>query len=228
MKLANPIAVCCATFVVASFFADSANAQTILNGSLEGPVTVGNAPPNWFNWQKTPDTVDALGPFNNTGTPWTLSPDGGTFVRAGGSDFANSEAFAQVVTGFTIGQSYTLNIFQTNLGFEHPTSGAWIGEVGNWEFAIDGSVVDATSLLTKQALPTDATVWSADSLSFVATATTHELAFISRSVDPLGLAAYMGIDGLRFQPVPSPSALPALALGGLAMMRRRRVASSKA
>jgi hypothetical protein len=206
-------------------FAMPAIAQpTITNGDLTGPVAISSAPPSWFNWQKTPDTADALGPFNNTPTAWTLSPNGGTFVRAGGSTFTNSEAIAQNVSGFTIGNTYVIDFFQTNLGFEHPSSGAWIGESGFWEFVVDGSVSDASTILSKQTLNTDPIVWFGDSFSFVATATTQELAFVSRTVSAGGLAAYMGIDGISIRAIPAPgtAALSALLLGASCRRRRTR------
>jgi len=222
MKLTNPIVVCCASFVAASFFASTASAQSITNGSLTGLPTVSSPPAPWYNWQFTPDTVDSLGPFNNTITPWTASPDGGTFVRGNGSVFVDSEAFAQVVTGLTIGQAYSVNVFQTNLGLELPSVGSWLGEDGYWSLVVDGSLEDSTSVISKQAFASDAIIWSADSLNFTATSTSHELAFVSRSVQPNGITAYMGIDGLRLQPVPTPGAVSLLAAGGLVAARRKR------
>ncbi|MEM8835811.1 MAG: hypothetical protein AAGD00_08325 [Planctomycetota bacterium] len=197
-------------------------AQSIANGDLTGPVVAGNAPPSWFNWQKTPDTCDASGPFNNTTTPWTLSPNGGTFVRAGGSDFANSEGFAQNVSGFTIGDTYQLDFHLTNLGFQNLASGAWNGQDGYWQLVANGAVVGDSITLSKQSLPTDPIVWFTDSISFVATASAIELALVSRSLDPTGPASYMGIDGIRVSRVPAPGALAIAAMSGLAIARRRR------
>ena len=204
---------------------DQTHAQVLLNGSLTGTVSDDLAPPDWFKWQKTPDTVDSAGPFNNTGVPWTLSPDGGTFVRGGGSTFDNSEAIAQDVSGFTIGGTYSVSFFQTNLGFEHPTSGDWIGEDGYWELLINGSSVGTSTTLSRQSVATDPTVWFFDSLTFVAPTTDVEIAFVSRSVHPSGLAAYMGIDGiqLRQTAVPEPGVATFMfAALGLVCIRRQR------
>ena len=188
---------------------DQVQGQVIANSSLTGPPTVSVAPPSWFEWQKTPDTVDASGPFNNTGVPWVLSPDGGTFVRAGGSTFVNSEAIGQVVSGFTPGASYNVTFFQTNLGFEHPSTGAWNGEDGYWELVIDGVSSDTASVLTKPTTSTDPIVWSSDSMSFIAPGATVEIALVSRSVLASGLAAYMGIDNVQVHGsvIPEPSSL---------------------
>ena len=194
----------------------------ILNGDLTGPIATGNAPPDWFNWQKTPDTCDALGPFNNTPNPWALSPNGGTFVRAGGSDFpGQSEAIAQNVTGFTPGIAYELSFYQANLGFEHPTSGDWNGTDGFWQVLVDGVLVGSSATLTKPAANVDPIAWVLDSVTFIAPAANFELALVSYSASPSGLAAYMGIDGVGVHEVPAPGAALVLAMGGV-MARRRR------
>jgi len=194
----------------------------ITNGDLTGPVGAGLVPPGWFPWQKTPDTCDASGPFNYTGTPWAASPNGHTFVRAGGSDFANSEAIGQNVTGFTAGATYDLEFFQTNLGFQHPVSGAWNGENGYWELYVDGVLAGSSTVLSKPATPSDSIVWSADAITFVAPAPSFEIALVSRTVTPGGLAAYMGIDGVDVELIPAPGAAGLLAGAGLLGLRRRR------
>ena len=202
--------------------AAGASGATILNGDLAGPVGAGIVPPDWFPWQKTPDTCDALGPFNNTITPWTASPNGHTFVRAGGSDFANSEAIAQNVTGFTPGAPYVLEFFLTNLGFENASSGAWGGQDGYWELYLDGTLAGSSVTLSRQATAADPIVWSSDTIGFVAPAANFELALVSRTAGASGLAAYMGIDGVGVRLVPAPGALAALAGAGLGAFARRR------
>ncbi|MCA9292285.1 MAG: PEP-CTERM sorting domain-containing protein [Phycisphaerales bacterium] len=199
--------------------ATAAQGQSIVNGSLTGPVGSAIQPPAWFAVQNTPDTCDASGPFNNTPNPWVLSPDGGTFVRAGGSDLIQSEVMAQDVTGFTPGASYDLEFFMSNLGFQHPSSGAWIGEDGYWSLYIDGVLAGATGFISKPVLNTDANVWIAESISFVAPAADFEVRLMPRSGG--GLAAYMAIDGISVRAVPAPGALALFAAGGLFALRRR-------
>jgi len=193
---------------------------TILNPSLEGPQATGSAPPDWYNWQNSPDTCDDSGPFNYTPNPWTLSPDGGTFVRAGGSILLSSEAIAQVVTGFTMGTTYDLSASITNLGFQHPVDGDWLGEDGYWSLYIDGVLADNSATLSKPVNNTDPINWTSDSFTFTAPAASFELALVSRSGS--SLAAYMGIDGLRVSEVPAPGALTLGALVGVASLRRQR------
>lgn len=193
---------------------------TIINGDLTGPVGTALAPPGWFMWQGSPDTCDDAGPFNYTPTPWTLSPNGGTFVRAGGSTPTGSEALAQNVTGFTAGLTYTLGFHLTNLGFQHPTSGIWSGQDGYWDLYVDGTLAGSSIVLSKQTNPADPIVWFTDSIDFIAPAAAFEIALVSRTTSAGGLAAYMGIDGVTV--IPTPGAGVLALIGGLAAARRRR------
>lgn len=174
---------------------DTATAD-IVNGDLTGPVATGSAPTDWFNWQNTPDTCDTSGPFNNTPNPWVASPNGGTFARMAGSTRVSSEAIAQDVSGFTAGAFYELSFHQCNLGFEHPTSGAWNGTEGYFEVRVDGGVVAETPVLFKPATNVDPIEWSFVTVAFTAPADAFELAIVARSASDSGLAAYMAIDGL--------------------------------
>ncbi|MEM9065745.1 MAG: hypothetical protein AAGB51_09685 [Planctomycetota bacterium] len=201
-------------------FSAGVQAQVIGNGSLTGPTGSSMVPGPWYLWQATPDTVNASGPLNFTGTPWTLSPDGGTFALTAGSTLPNSEGFAQMVSGFTIGQTYQIDFYQTNMGFYDPVALTWNGEDGFYNLIVDGVLTDASSVISKPASPSDSIVWTADSFTFTATSTTHELAFLGRSVNPGGIVAVMGIDGIRLTPIPAPGVLASL--GGLALITRRR------
>ena len=112
-------AVCACMFFASGFFTIAEAAVT--NGSLTGTVGANTAAPGWTAFDAIPDLVDANGvngQFNFTGVPWTLSPDGGTFARVNGTvNPTYREAFEQAVDGFTVGETYTLQFFQTNLGF---------------------------------------------------------------------------------------------------------------
>ncbi len=221
MRLSRVSAV--TALLVPIFMLSNAHAATIVNGDLDGPVSTGSAAPGWFNWQKTPDTCDANGPFNNTPNPWALSPNGGTFVRTAGVSGVNSEAFAQNVTDFVPGVLYDLSFYQTNLGFEHPVSGAWNGTDGYYDVLIDGVLADSTPVLTKPAVNTDPISWSFTTVSFVAPSAAFELALVGQSASTSGLAAYMGIDGIsvRVASIPAPGAFCIFVLAGITSRRRR-------
>lgn len=209
---------------VLALTATGALGATIVNGDMTGPVGISLVPPGWFVWQGTPDTCDASGPFNNTPTPWTLSPNGGTFVRSAGgpSTSPGSEAIGQNVTGFTPGLNYTITFHLTNLGFQHPTSGIWSGEDGYWDFYINGAPVGTSIILSKQTDPADPIVWFNDSIDFIAPTADFEIAFIARSSSAAPLAAYMGIDGVTV--IPAPGAPMLAFMCGVAATRRRRTA----
>lgn len=203
-------------------FAAGVHAQVIVNGGLTGPVGAGNVPPNWFAWSGSADTADETGPFNNTGTPWTLSPNGGTFVRGGSNGTGVNEAVAQILTGFIPGQSYTIQFYSTNLGFQQPAAGGmWTGADGFWRFYLDGIAFADSATLTKQALASDSIVWGAESVSFVAPAASFELAVASQWAGSSDPAAYMGIDGLRALPIPAPGVIAVVGLAGAWCVRRR-------
>ncbi|MCA9274077.1 MAG: PEP-CTERM sorting domain-containing protein [Phycisphaerales bacterium] len=213
----NTLTVCAA---IAAGMTTTANAQTIINPDLTGPVASSTAPTDWYAWTDTADTCDASGPFNYTGNPWVLSPNGGTFVRGGANDFGVNEGIAQVVTGFVPGQIYTLEFYTTNLGFQNPSTG-WGGADGFWRFFADSSVIGDTVTLSRQALGTDDISWTFGTLDFVAPAASFELAVQSRWAGS-GTAAYMGIDGINVRLVPAPGSFGLLALAGVGAMRRRR------
>lgn len=201
--------------------AATAHGQTLVNGSLTDTAAVSTPPAGWFAWSDTADTADAAGPFNNTGTPWTLSPDGGTFVRMG-RGASTMEGIGQVVSGFTIGQVYQVDFFATNLGFENAVTAAWTGSDGYVEFFVDGVFEGSSSLLSKPTLSTDPTVWSAHTVTFIATDTTLELAFAADRPGSAVEAAYMGVDGIRLSRVPTPGAFGVLGVASLVAGRRRR------
>ncbi|PHQ80751.1 MAG: hypothetical protein COB69_05375 [Phycisphaera sp.] len=197
----------------------TAGAQVISNGDLTGPVGASIAPTDWFSWSGSVDTCDTTGPFNSTGNPWVLSPNGGTFVRGGANNFGVNEAFAQDLTGFTAGQVYTVEFYITNLGFN---GGSWNGEDGFWRMYADGVAFGDTVTLSKPIAVADDIAWTFGTLSFIAPANDFELAIASQWAGTTGSAAYMGIDGINIRPVPTPATLALLGAAGLAAARRRR------
>lgn len=212
---------CAASIVFVSGLVSAAAGQTVLNGDLTGPMGAGNIPPDWFAWSGSADTCDPSGPFNYSGNPWVLSPNGGTFVRGGATGTGVNEAIAQNLTGFVAGQTYTVDFYVTNLGFQQPGA-LWTGADGFWKFYVDGTDVGDSLTYSRQALASDDIVWSADSVTFVAPASGFELAIASQWAGGPGTAAYMGIDGIRISPVPAPASVGLLGLAGLVAARRAR------
>lgn len=194
----------------------------IMNGGMDGTVGAGFAPANWMVAQATPDVVNASGPFNNTGLPWDLSPEGGTFARMNGVGNIQSEGISQNVSGFTAGQMYSISFWSTNLGFVNAATGGWSGFDGYFEFYADGNLVATSDALSKQASGSDPLVWTQQSVEFEATASDFLLEIRAETVGGTFEIAYMGIDGVGATLVPAPGAMSALALLGFASTRRRR------
>ena len=193
----------------------------ITNGSMTGPVASATVPPGWFLAQQTPDTCDGSGPFNNSDHLWALSPDGGTFVRAGGPSAGTAEAPGQVITSFDIGATYEISFYQSNLAHVHPTSGAYTNGTGQWEFYIDGGLVDASNPMDAPPTASDVNVWELDTITFTATASDHTLMIAANWLGG-STAAYMGIDGVRIREIPAPGAAGILGLAAATCARRRR------
>ncbi|MCC7055184.1 MAG: PEP-CTERM sorting domain-containing protein [Gemmatimonadaceae bacterium] len=200
--------------------------QAFTNGSLTGPINNGGVPTGWTLEAGSPDTMDEN---NNVGVPGALgfgaapspSPDGGTWVGVGGEGATGFvERFSQSVSGFTVGQTYTVNFYASNFG------AADFGYVATnfFEMLIDGVAMDSGADLPL------APGWTLQTLSFLATSATHTIAFQLGD----GAKSYMGIDGISIAggmstvPEPATTALLGaglLALGGIVSRRRRAMAA---
>lgn len=212
--------LCLTAFV--TIVSGAAAEPVIMNGDMDGVIGAGFSPNNWMVAQATPDVVDANGPFNNTGNPWDLSPNGGTLARMNGVGNEQSEGISQNVSGFTAGESYEINFYAVNLGFVNAASGAWSGFDGYFEFYADGNLLATSDALSKQASGSDPIVWTEQSVQFEATASDFLLEIRAETTAGVFEIAYMGIDGLNASIVPTPGTLSALAMLGLATTRRRR------
>jgi hypothetical protein len=161
--------------------------------------------------------------FNNVGTPGvssfgatpSASPNGGTWVGIGREGTGFIERFGQTVSGFSIGQSYTVSWFVSNFGY---TDFGYTNS-NQIEVLVNGVSIGSGAM---RALSTG---WEAQSLLFTATAATQQIAFQLGSNNK----SYMGIDGIAFGPstvVPEPATFALLAAGagvlGLVARRRRQ------
>ncbi len=201
--------------------ASGAQAAIVTNGSLTGPIANGGVPSGWTVMLGSPDTMDASA---NVGVPGLgdfgaapgASPDGGTWVGMG-SDVGFVERFGQTLTGLTVGQTYSISWAAGNFGYS-PTGFGYINP-NAIAAMIDGSVVGTGGTL---ALSSN---WMAQSVSFVASATTHQLAF-QLATDA---KSYMSIDGINVSAVPEPSTIALMLAGvGLVALRTQRRAKTPA
>jgi hypothetical protein len=221
MKNSSLLGAVCAYVFVSSVFTIADAAEPVLtNGSLTGTPIANEVPPGWTIPIPTasPSTVGENGPFNFTDVPWTLSPDGGTFVRGNGHvDVEFQDAFEQSVSGFAPGESYTLEFFQTNLGFRDvgPSWDDWLVRDGYWGLFVNDTLVGQSTTISGPAKFDDPILWLSDGITFTASSATQTLrlqAFTAESE-----IAYLGIDGLTLTlggtPTPAPEFVSTPAVG---------------
>lgn len=194
----------------------------IMNGDMTGTVGAGISPAGWMVSQATPDVVADGLLFNNTGVPWTLSPNGGTFARMNGTGEIQSEGISQNVSGFVAGETYELSFYATNLGFLVASTGSWQGFDGYFEFYADGSLIATSDALSKPTSSTDSITWTQQSVEFEANSSDFLLEIRAETTAGVFEIAYMGIDGVSAALIPAPGSLSALGMLGLVATRRRR------
>jgi hypothetical protein len=182
-----------------TLLAAPASGQSFTNGSLTGPTGFSILPPGWSHLMPNCDTEDANGPHEL----YHLSPDGGSFVAGAHATTQNPvgvEAFEQIVSGFTPGVDYTIHFYQSNLGYSYDNAGGTWGAFASWQLYLDG---EATGLLSTIMAPEVGSLpnnsWSASSITFTATASTHAIGFGPQCLD--GPNTFLGIDGIGFTPL---------------------------
>lgn len=194
------IAIACVSF--------STVAQSIDNGSLTGPVANAAVPSGWSSLLESPDTNDennaaglALDPATIIWgvTPSGPSPDGGTWVGFAASDVGPfQESFGQTVTGLTIGVEYEISWYAANFGAILNNGTDEYLQVNEVDVLIDG-----TSTGTGGPLPVSPD-WVSQSLTFVATAVSHEIAFQPSTL----VKSYLQIDGIALSLSSAPPVTP--------------------
>lgn len=186
---------------------------------------VGNFLPGWTSLNASPDIgVNVFGAPNQTLSG--AANDAAIWLNhfdATGPSAANNEVVGLSLSGFTIGDAYSLDFFATIL---HQSSFGWAGNNDALDVAIIGADISDwdTTVLNDPGDTDGLNNWVAQSLSFTATSSIVEFQFGANASAPdLGGQTYRhGIDGLSVRRVPAPSAIAMLGLGGLLTTRRRR------
>jgi hypothetical protein len=178
--------------------------EFITNGSLTGPIANGGVPTGWTILAGSPDTMDEN---NNVGgsTPFGIdpsgpSPDGGTWLGFATGSGGFREIFGQTVTGLTVGEEYEISWYAGNFGAR---TGPGYTDQNSILVSLDGSSIGSGGVLPL------ASNWVSESVSFTATATSHDLSFgLTNEVN-----SYLSIDGISLmaasEPPPTPEPRPA-------------------
>lgn len=212
------------TAIAALLIASSAHAASIVtNGSLTGQIENNGVPSGWSIFAGTPDLMDALDNLGMAnvqrfGATPNASPDGGTWVGLG-ADTNYTERFGQMLSGLSIGQTYTVSWYAGNFGYSSSVAAnSYLGSN-----AI-GVMLDGASIGSGAQLSVGSN-WFQQSLTFVASSSSQLLSFTLATSQK----AYLSIDGIAVQtatPVPEPQAWALMGIGlcALGLMGRRKAA----
>lgn len=213
-----------------TFVATAAQANSIvINGSLTGSIANMGLPAGWKVLEGTPDTMDGANNVGVTGAldfavaPASASPDGGTWVGLG-INGSYVERFGQVISGLSVGQTYTVSWFAGNFGLNQTSGTSPIQYLGSnaINVMLDGVSIGQGATLSL------APNWLSQSLTFTAVSASQQLSF--RLAD--ATKAYLSIDGIAVvtggvtPAVPEPSTwlLMGVGLAGLVLAQRRKAA----
>ena len=201
------------------FLCGGVNAQTFLNGDLEGPNPTGGGqlPPEWeaVPWtdpnclssgplEDTPDLTSATSPYATAGVPGNPY-SGSTFISSvwgtsGSPNWVFQEGIMQTVEGFSTGVAYTIGFHQAVV-----KQNGYLDTAGSWIVYVDTVLVGITEPTISFA-PVDGVpfIWEPRALTFTATAAAHTIKFLPWDDDPDNLfppadtmgALRMGIDAI--------------------------------
>lgn len=200
------------------FMCSQATCQSFANGDLNGSVGFVSTPSSWSDIpdtdpisnanstaEATVDILDATGPNAPGGV--AANPYSGATLCSGlmasdGGAFFWHEGIQQNVSGFTPGNTYTVNFYQAVVKQQN-----CIDESGGWQMYLDATLAGSSAVSTSTLAYDDVNVqWDCRSISFTATATAHTIKFIPYDDDSNYLNSpsdntgglRMGIDMISF------------------------------
>ena len=213
-----------------------ASAVTLVNPSFEDlsasyvndPATdymLNAAADGWSLLLNSPDWYWGEGPNGLWNTPF-----GDHFASAAATGLTSAvsayrEGISQTVSGLTIGETYEISFSHANgLLFTQGSPGTYlgVGVTGGWEVLTDGvshGLIFSTNDNSTAALE-HTSDWQASSVTFVATATTHEIQFVAFKPDGPSDPTFQFLDQVSVALVPEPSAF-ALTLTAFCLVTRR-------
>jgi hypothetical protein len=179
----------------------------------------GNFLPGWETVAPSPDLGTNL--FGVPNQSLSGAPDAAAlWMLQVPSGLASNEEAKLSLSGFSVGQTYTLPFFATVL-----RGGTWYTDNDALDVSIVGATPAAfsTTVLVDPVSDDGMNDWIPQTIVFTATASTVDFTFGGGATGPD--AVRFGIDGFTgVKSVPEPASLALLAFGGLALMRRTRSA----
>lgn len=204
------------------------SAQTFTNGEMAGSVGFVSNPTSWLSVpftdpicyantaaEATVDILDATGP-NAAGGVAGVPAVGATFCSGlyatdGGSFFWH-EGIMQTVTGFVVGNTYTISFKQAVVKQQN-----CIDESGSWQVYVESTLAGTASVTTSTLAYDDVNIqWECRSVTFTATNFVQNIKFIPWDDDANYLtdpgdntgALRMGIDDIMFVSSSDPTINP--------------------
>lgn len=219
----------------------------VKNGSLTGAISNGvdalpnnSLPSDWFagaNSAANPNTPDTMDSANNVGKAGltnfaaspSASPNGGTWVGVARDADTLNENFFQVISGFTVGQTYTLSWYDANFGIATTLSpNVFDPYTGANSFKATLSSLSGTNTFTPVSTRALGTGWEQHSFDFTPQDTTYRLSFALANPTK----SYLSIDGISLTTdvaaIPEPQTWVLLILGMTmlwATTRRKKLAN---
>ncbi len=173
----------------------NAEAQSFINGDLNGAIATSSNPTSWINvpntdvncqasaaFASTPEVINTTGPDVANGV--NGNPFSGGTLLSGlhlkvGIFTTYQEGIMQTVTGFTIGTDYDINLHQTVIKASNA-----LDNTGSWSVYFDNTLIGVTASTTStMPFNSNSHPWELRTLTFTATATSHVIKFLPTDDD---------------------------------------------
>lgn len=202
-----------------SALVNSDASNLVTNGSFVGAVANSTVAPDWsFGTNNgepvnSPDIMNASANFGFSGltdfaAAPSATPDGENWVGLARDGATQNEKISQIVTGFVIGQTYSISWYEANFGYDvaddsvdFTNANAIQASIGN-DYQFNAALIGTSS------------DWLTRSFTFQATQSSYNVSF--GLINPA--RSYLSLDGVSINAVaavPEPSGYAMLIAGGL-------------